>query len=116
MIVRAELLGRIETALGRSRIVALLGPRQAGKTTLAREVASSRPSVIYDLEDPVDEARLTLPKAALAAHAGLVVLDEIQLRPDLLPVLRVLADRQPLEAKFLILGSASPDLIRGAAE
>lgn len=116
MIARAKLLSRIETALGRSRIVALLGPRQSGKTTLAREVAAGREAVIYDLEDPVDAARLTLPKEMLASHDGLVVLDEIQLRPDLLPVLRVLSDRQPLPAKFLLLGSASPDLLRGASE
>jgi hypothetical protein len=64
----------------------------------------------------VDAARLALPKATLAAHTGLVVLDEIQLRADLLPLLRVLADRLPLPAKFLLLGSASPDLLRGAAE
>lgn len=75
MIARTELLGRIETVLGRSRIVALLGPRQSGKTTLARELAAGRESVIYDLEDPVDAARLALPKEVLASHGGLVVSD-----------------------------------------
>lgn len=116
MIDRHELHSRLETALRRSRVVALLGPRQSGKTTLARQVAAGREAVIYDLEDPVDNARLALPKEALGSHRGLVVLDEIQLRPDLMPLLRVLADRQPLPAKFLILGSASPDMLRGAAE
>ncbi len=116
MIARSELLGRLETAVGRSRIVALLGPRQVGKTTLAREFAAGREAVIYDLEDPVDASRLAMPKEVLGEPRGLVVLDEVQLRPDLLPVLRVLADRQPLPARFLLLGSASPELIRGASE
>jgi len=116
MIARPSLLSRLRTALGRSRVVALLGPRQAGKTTLAREIASDRESSFFDLEDPTDAARLALPKEALAERRGLVVLDEIQLMPELLPVLRVLADRRPLPARFLVLGSASPDLIKGASE
>jgi len=116
MIARDQLKLRMETALMRSRVVALLGPRQSGKTTLARELASMRKATVFDLEDPVDSARLSLPKQVLGELGGLVVLDEIQLRPDLLPVLRVLADRVPQPAKFLILGSASPDLIQGASE
>lgn len=116
MIERGLLKIRVEAALKRSRVVALLGPRQAGKTTLARVLASSREATVFDLEDPVDSARLSLPKKALGELGGLVVLDEIQLRPDLLPILRVLADRVPQPAKFLLLGSASPDLIRGTSE
>jgi hypothetical protein len=116
MIDRSRLLHRIRTALGRSRIVALLGPRQAGKTTLARTLAAEGASTFFDLEDPTDQARLTLPKQVLESLRGLIVLDEIQMRPELLPLLRVLADRTPLPARFLVLGSASPDLVRGAAE
>lgn len=116
MIERGLLKIRVEAALRRSRVVALLGPRQAGKTTLARELAGNREATVFDLEDPVDSARLSLPKKALGELGGLVVLDEIQLRPDLLPILRVLADRVPQPAKFLLLGSASPDLIRGTSE
>lgn len=116
MILRSHLLDSIHTALGRSRTVALLGPRQVGKTTLAREIAAQKGGVIFDLEDPTDSARLTLPKQALETLKGLIVLDEIQLRPDLLPILRVLADRPNSSAQFLILGSASPELIRNASE
>jgi predicted AAA+ superfamily ATPase len=97
--------------------VALLGPRQCGKTTLARAVAAAYEESTYlDLENPADLARLTDPMLALEPLKGLVVLDEIQRRPDLLPLLRVLLDRNPLPAKFLILGSASPDIIRGTSE
>lgn len=116
MIAREQLKIRVEEALKRSRVVSLLGPRQSGKTTLARELAGTREATVFDLEDPVDSARLSLPKQVLGELSGLVVLDEIQMRPDLLPVLRVLADRVPQPAKFLVLGSASPDLIRGASE
>jgi uncharacterized protein len=116
MLERSRLFNLLNAALERSRVVALLGPRQAGKTTLARRLAENRDGAFFDLEDETDLARLSAPKEALAPLRGLVVLDEIQFRPDLLPLLRVLADRQPLPARFLILGSASPDLIRGASE
>lgn len=116
MISRKRLKDQVEAALLRSRVVALLGPRQSGKTTLARELARTCEATFFDLEDPVDSARLSLPKQVLGELRGLVVLDEIQMRPDLLPILRVLADRVPQPATFLILGSASPDLIRGASE
>lgn len=107
---------RVEEALRRSRIVALLGARQTGKTTLAKQLAAQHQTTHFDLEDPTDQARLNLPKQALEDRTGLVVLDEFQLRPDLLPILRVLADRTPQTAQFLLLGSASPDLIREASE
>jgi predicted AAA+ superfamily ATPase len=116
MIQRSALLDQVRTALKRSRVVALLGPRQSGKTTLARQLANEQGGTLFDLENPTDLARLAAPQLALEGLSGLVVLDEIQLRPDLLPLLRVLADRVPLPAKFLILGSASPDLIRGSSE
>ncbi len=95
----------------------LSGPRQCGKSTLARDIASLESAAAYfDLEDPASEARLQDPKLALQSLRGLVVIDEIQRRPDLFPLLRVLLDRDPLPAKFLLLGSASPELLRGASE
>jgi predicted AAA+ superfamily ATPase len=116
VITRANLANRIQTALKRSRIVALVGPRQCGKTTLARELLKPESPAYFDLEDPVSLARLEQPKTTLESLSGLVVIDEVQRRPDLFPVLRVLADRQPLPAKFLILGSASPELLRQSSE
>ena len=106
----------VRSALRRSRAVALLGPRQCGKTTLALHIAGQSAAEYFDLEDPTSEARLKDPKLALEKLKGLVVLDEIQRRPDILPVLRVLLDRRPLPARFLLLGSASPDIVRGASE
>lgn len=97
-------------------MVALLGPRQCGKSTLVRVLLRERISSYYDLESPEDQARLDNPMVALAGLRGIVALDEIQLRPQLLPILRVLADRDPLPAKFLILGSASPELVAGSSE
>ncbi|HEY6073685.1 MAG TPA: AAA family ATPase, partial [Anaerolineales bacterium] len=97
-------------------MVALVGPRQSGKTTLAREMVPGRSPNYFDLEDPTSLARLAEPMTALAPLRGTVVIDEVQRRPDLFPVLRVLADRTPLSARFLILGSASPDLLRQSSE
>jgi predicted AAA+ superfamily ATPase len=116
MIPRPQLLAQLHTALRRSRVVALLGPRQCGKTTLARAVVPASSANTFDLEDPVAAARLDEPMTALAPLRGVVVIDEIQRRPALFEVLRVLADRRPLPAKFLILGSASPELVRAASE
>jgi len=116
MIERSVLSNRIQTALKRSRIVALVGPRQCGKTTLARELVDPESPEYFDLEDPVSLARLDQPMTALAPLGGLIVIDEVQRRPDLFPVLRVLADRRPLPSRFLILGSASPELLRQSSE
>lgn len=116
VIPRSALLARVRSALARSRIVALVGPRQCGKTTLARTLAGNVRTRYFDLEDPRDLAQLAEPMTALEGVAGLVVIDEIQLRPDLFPILRVLADRRPLPARFLILGSASPALLRQSSE
>lgn len=116
MIERSSLLSRIKTALGRSRVVALIGPRQSGKTTLARQFVRPDSVNYFDLEDPVSLARLEQPMTALQDLRELVVIDEIQRRPDLFPILRVLADREDLPARFLILGSASPELIRSSSE
>lgn len=116
MIPRIDYQRRIEKALQRSPVVALLGPRQCGKTTLARIVARQRKSVIFDLESIQDERRLQNPELALGALKGLIVVDEIQRRPDLFPILRVLADRPRFPARFLILGSAMPQLVRAVSE
>ena len=116
MIERASILSAIKTALGRSRVVALIGPRQSGKTTLARQFVRPDSVNYFDLEDPVSLARLEQPLTALQDLHGIVVIDEIQRSPDLFPILRVLADREGLPARFLILGSASPELIRSSSE
>jgi predicted AAA+ superfamily ATPase len=116
MIARKTEAEWIRTALRRSRVVALLGPRQSGKTTLARSFVAGGSLNYFDLEDPTSLARLTEPELALRPLKGLVVIDEIQRRPELFPLLRVLADRQPLPARFLILGSAAPDLLKQSSE
>lgn len=116
MIQRERLLARIEVALRRSRIVALVGPRQVGKTTLARHFVKTASANYFDLEDPVGFARLSEPMTALAGLHGLVAIDEIQRLPTLFPVLRVLADRTDHAARFLLTGSASPALLRQSSE
>ena len=116
MLPRPGLLARIRAALARSRVVALVGPRQCGKTTLARLLMRAEDANYFDLEDPRSLARLAEPMTAFEGLRGLVVVDEVQRRPDLFPVLRVLADRRPLPARFLVLGSASPALLRQSSE
>src|SRR3954469_11858863 len=96
VIDRQTDIGLVRTALRRSRVVALLGPRQCGKTTLARQFMPADSLNYFDLEDPLSLARVTEPNLALRPLRGLVVIDEIQRRPDLFPLLRVLADRKPL--------------------
>jgi len=115
-IKRTDLLKQLKTAINRSRITALIGPRQCGKTTLARQLVDVDSVNYFDLEDPASLARLAEPETALRGLKGLVVIDEIQRKPGLFPVLRVLADRKPLPANFLILGSASPALLRQSSE
>ena len=115
-IKRLDLTGRLERALRANPVVALIGPRQCGKTTLARALAADRRSAYFDLEDPLDLERLAQPKLALGGLDGLVVIDEVQRRPDLFPVLRVLADQARRGRRFLILGSASPELLRQGPE
>ena len=114
-IGRSRLEHEVRAALRRSPIVSILGPRQCGKSTLARQLAGAR-AHRFDLENPVDVARLAEPQTALSPLRGLVVIDEAQLQPGLFPLLRVLADRSPVRTRFLLLGSASPDLIRTSAE
>jgi len=116
MINRVYLQQTLHKKLEANRVVALVGPRQCGKTTLAREFVPSDSVNYFDLEDPLSLARLDQPMTALQNLSGLVVIDEIQRRPDLFPVLRVLADRTPLPVRFLILGSASPELLRQSSE
>ena len=116
MISRARIQNSIVQGLARHPAVALLGPRQCGKTTLARQVAAGAGARIFDLENPDDAAALENPMLALESLRGLVVLDEVQRRPELFPVLRVLMDRESAPAKFLLLGSASPFLVRSVTE
>jgi uncharacterized protein len=116
VIDRLDLKHRIETGLKRSRIVEMAGPRQSGKTTLAREFVPPSSRNYFDLEDPASLVALEQPMTALRELRGLVVIDEAQRLPALFPVLRVLADRDPLPARFLVLGSASPELIRNTSE
>jgi len=107
----------IEHLLTVAPVVAILGLRQVGKTTIARRIAANSPgAAFFDLEDPEDAARLAVPKLALAPLRGLVVIDEIQRRPELFEVLRVLADRPGAPARFLLLGSAAPEVVRGVSE
>jgi predicted AAA+ superfamily ATPase len=107
---------RVKKALGRNPVVALLGPRQCGKTTLARQMIPAGHPQYFNLEDPVVAQVMENPMTALQGLKGLVVIDEAQRQPGLFPVLRVLADRAEQPATFLILGSASPEFSRQAAE
>ncbi len=117
MIRRHRYLQRLSQAFVVHRAVAMLGPRQCGKTTLARDFARSIDSVeFFDLENPVDLARLSAPMQTLSELEGIVVLDEVQRMPEIFEVLRVLLDRPDRATKFLLLGSASPTLVRGVSE
>ncbi len=125
MIDRPEPLESIRKAFRVHPIAALLGPRQCGKTTLARTVAEQTTSIcpppgerctFFDLENPVDRQRLSAPMTALQDLEGLVVIDEIQRLPKLFELLRVLVDRPAGAARFLVLGSASPKLVKGVSE
>ncbi len=107
MLARSALKAALQAALARAPVVALLGPRQGGKTTLARQLVPPTSANYFDLEDPISLARLEEPLTALGELRGLVVIDEVQRRPELFPLLRVLADRAEAPAHFLILGSVS---------
>ena len=117
-MISRRILPNIEKALVQFPAVALLGPRQAGKTTLARSVGSSHENSLYlDLERPSDLAKLADPALFLSRHVDqLVVLDEIQRQPNLFPVLRALIDENRRPGRFLLLGSASPQLLRQTSE
>lgn len=117
MILRPRLKAEIERSLSVSPVVALLGPRQCGKTTISRLIAKNHKAVIFDLEDPVDYQQLSAaPLITLQSLNGLVIIDKVQKMPELTGILRVLADRSNSPAKFLILGSASPVMMKNASE
>jgi predicted AAA+ superfamily ATPase len=111
-------LAELERLLKNHPVVSIVGARQVGKTTLARMLSARRKGQVrhFDIEDPRDLNQLTDPMLTLEGLRGLIVLDEIHRRPELFPVLRVLADRRPLRARFLVLGSASPELLRQSSE
>jgi predicted AAA+ superfamily ATPase len=121
-IPRKEQISRVLSSFEVTPIVTLLGPRQSGKTTLARDIFQQRVSTgssrtnYFDLEDPESLARLDNPKLALSPLRGLIVIDEIQRRPELFPLLRVLVDEPDSQRQFLILGSASTELIKQSSE
>ena len=117
-IARQHHLRRVKQLLREFPVVALLGARQVGKSTLARQLVAARraPTTWFDLENPADLARLADPGLELRPLRGLIVLDEIHRLPDVFPLLRVLADRPRTPARFLVLGSASPDLLRQTSE
>jgi predicted AAA+ superfamily ATPase len=116
MIKRPRYIERVNTALSRSPIVAILGPRQCGKTTLARMVSDSVSSTYFDLESQADLRRLENPERIFAALSGLIVIDEIQIRPELFRALRVVVDKPNNTCRFLILGSASPHIVKNVSE
>lgn len=116
MLQRSAYLDHVLTAIQRSPITALLGPRQCGKTTLARQIAEHQKATYFDAESLPDQRRLQNPELVLGSLSGLVVIDEIQAMPELFQVLRVLVDRLDHQTRFLILGSASPDVVRNASE
>ncbi|HEX9783523.1 MAG TPA: ATP-binding protein [Opitutaceae bacterium] len=117
MIERSKALARIRESYAVHSAVAIEGPRQCGKTTLARAIAEANPEVtFFDLESPADLQRLATPEQTLRPLRGLVVIDEAQRLPELFPMLRVLLDRPDVPARFLLTGSASPELVRGLSE
>jgi predicted AAA+ superfamily ATPase len=116
-LFRPEYEAEIRQTLLANPIAAILGPRQCGKTTIAQKLGNETPSTFFDLEDPDDfELLRNSAKQVLSQQTGLVVIDEVQRLPELFPLLRVLADQQVSDRKFLLLGSASPDLIRNSSE
>lgn len=117
-VARKQHLENLRGLLERHPVVAILGTRQVGKTTLARQLLAQlpEPSTLFDLEDPIDLARLANPSLTLRELRGLVVLDEVQRLPEVFPLLRVLADRPDRPARFLVLGSAGPSLLRQTSE
>ncbi len=116
LVARSDYLDRLAAATRRAPVTSLLGPRQCGKTTLARQFAATRNATFLDLESNQDVRRIANPELVLGALDGLVVVDEIQRMPQLFNVLRVLADRPGARTRFLILGSASPGIVRGVSE
>jgi hypothetical protein len=117
---RIDFLEKVRFAFEVNPIVAILGPRQCGKTTLARTFAAlegeQNPQNYFDLESFLDLERLLMPEVTLAKLAGLIIIDEVQRLPDLFPSLRVLVDEPDSNRRFLILGSASHELLNQSSE
>jgi predicted AAA+ superfamily ATPase len=116
MLLRPEYFNLVEIATARSPITAILGPRQSGKTTLARMFTANKKVSYFDLDSIPDQRRLLNPELVLGGLEGLIVLDEIQRMPELFGTLRVLVDRVENQSRFLILGRPSPEIIRNASE
>lgn len=121
MIQRSILLNKVKKSLLTFPVTALVGSRQYGKTTLAKQIMQEllekgESVTFFDLEDPEDLIRLDNPQRMLEPLKGLIIIDEVQRKPDLFPLLRVFSDRQPLLAKFLVLGSASGNLLKQTSE
>lgn len=116
LVPRQRALDRINRLWATHPIVALLGPQQCGKTTVARMLAEQQPVEYFNLENPVDARRLSAPLTVLGGLSGLIVIDEVQRQPEIFTLLRVLVDRPHNPARFLLLGSASPQLVRGVSE
>lgn len=115
-MVRPFFRAEIDQALRRSPVAVITGPRQCGKTTLARSFVRESSANYFDLENPVSLVRLAEPMSTLESLEGLIVIDEVQRMPALFPIIRVLADRKPLKRRFLLLGSVSPTLMRNVSE
>lgn len=116
LLARNSLFDLVEARFRANPVVMLLGPRQCGKTTLARRFAAIHKAEYFDLEAPGDQNRLAQPGLALSELRGYVVIDEAQLQPNIFPLLRVLSDRRPRRCRFLLLGSASPELAQQVSE
>jgi predicted AAA+ superfamily ATPase len=116
LLSRPEIIQEIKRAIREYPVTLVLGPRQCGKTTLARQISKDFSSAYFDLEDPATPLRPEISALTLKELRGLVVIDEFHRQPHLFEYLRVLSDRRPLPARFLILGSASPELVRGVSE
>jgi len=116
MIIRERLLKLVWKLLNQFPVVLITGPRQCGKTTLAKQVLREMEGHFFDLENPQSPLRPEVAMTILSDLKGLIVIDEFQHQPKLFELIRVLADRDPIEARFLILGSASPKIVKGASE
>ena len=116
ILPRKELYQSIMSAVNRAPVTLLLGARQCGKTTIAREIHRIHGGAFFDLEDPETPLWPDIAKTVLRDLTGLIIIDEFQRQPELFPILRVLADRSPNPSKFLVLGSSSLDLVRGISE
>ncbi len=118
MIRRDSLISLVWNAINESPIVALLGTRQIGKTTLAKQFIAEWTEDIhyFDMEDAADRMAMNNPKQVLESLTGLVVIDEVQVVPHIFTALRPLCDRNPLPSRFCLLGSASPEIIKGVSE